>query len=105
LCFSLYVFLSFSVSDFNIRLKPTVTVKVSGKAVNVQNTHVELKINDRKNVILHCGGLECQSRIVWIKDGIYLKRRIDTILPAITADPSIMTESFIAIDPSKVVKV
>jgi hypothetical protein len=74
---------------------------VSGKAVDVQNGHVELKIDDRKNVIFHCGGLESKLRIDWIKDGIYLKRRIDTILPAITADPSIVTESFIATDPSK----
>jgi hypothetical protein len=99
------IFPSSSVSDCSIRLKPTITVKVSGKAANVRNGHVELKIEDRKNVIFRCGGLESKSRIDWIKDGIYLKRRIDTILPAITADPSIMTESFIAIDPSKAVNV
>jgi hypothetical protein len=88
-----------------MRLKPTVTVKVSGKAVTVQNGNVELKIDDRKNVIFHCGGLESKSRIDWIKDGIYLKRRIDTILPAITTDPSIATVSFITTDPSKAVNV
>jgi hypothetical protein len=69
-------------------LKPTVTVKVSGKSVNVHNDHVEIKIDDRKNVILQCEGLESKSSNDWIKDGIYLKRRIDTLLPAITTDPS-----------------
>jgi hypothetical protein len=69
-------------------LKPVLSVKVSGVAVNVQNGHVRLKEEDRENVVFYCEGLESKSRIDWIKDGVYLKRRIDTIQPAITADPS-----------------
>lgn len=65
-----------------------MTAKVSGKSVDTQNGHVELKVEDRKNVIFYCEGLESKPRIDWIKDGVYLKRRMNIIQPAITVDPS-----------------
>jgi hypothetical protein len=77
-----------SVSDCNMQLKPILTVKVSGRSVDVQNGHIELKEEDGKNVLFYCEQLKSKTRIDWIKDGVYLKRRISKIQPAVTADPS-----------------
>jgi hypothetical protein len=65
-----------------------LTVKVSEKAVDVQNGHMKLKIEDRENIVFYCEVQGNKIKFDWIKDGVYLNRRINTIQPAITIDPS-----------------
>jgi hypothetical protein len=65
-----------------------LTAKVSGRYVDVQNGHLEISEEDKGNVIFVCEGLESRSKIVWVKDGVYLNTRNKIIKPFITVDPS-----------------